>query len=292
MTPKDRTIIRCPKNSESPYFSISRALAQDRSLSWEARGLMLYLLSKPDDWIVQVNDLRQNCGRDKVYKLLEELCNARYMARSEKPGHGEKGKLTHYEYTIFEQPYTENPYTVLPYTAKPTLQNIDTTEKRIDTTAPDGTGSASKPERPRNPWYDVVFDIWHYTASLNGVMAQFLQGKAKQKGYKEYNLTRAITPEQVYEWAAWYRREKLHGDKKLSMIAEPIKVQSSIYEWLDLQQNQPPKQAVIIPYDELTAPSSADFRVYDTDGTYLGMGAEGLKRKAELEAERAMGEAG
>jgi hypothetical protein len=51
------------------------------------------------------------------------------------------------------------------------------------------------------------------------------------------------------------------------------------------------KQPVILQLESPTdsdAPASANFRVYDTDGvTFLGMGEAGLKRKAQLEAERA-----
>lgn len=89
-------------------------------------------------------------------------------------------------------------------------------------------------ERKRNPWYDAVFEIWKYTAALNTVMAQMLQGKAKQKGYQEFNLTVPITPEQLLTWGAWYRATELKGNTALSMLAEPIKVQSSITQWQSL----------------------------------------------------------
>ena len=39
------------------YTCITNALAQDNSLSLRARGLMLYLLSLPDDWQIHLNHL-------------------------------------------------------------------------------------------------------------------------------------------------------------------------------------------------------------------------------------------
>jgi hypothetical protein len=77
--PKPVRIIRASRN-EYTYVIISRATAQDRSLSWAARGVLAYLLSKPDDWQVDAGDLQQGCGRDKVYSLLAELIAAGYLA--------------------------------------------------------------------------------------------------------------------------------------------------------------------------------------------------------------------
>ena len=51
------TIIRAPRSAEHPYFACRRAPAQDEALSWEARGVLWYLLSKPDDWIILESDL-------------------------------------------------------------------------------------------------------------------------------------------------------------------------------------------------------------------------------------------
>src|SRR5258707_13097107 len=42
-------IIRASRKNQ-PYVMISRTTAQDSTLSWAARGVLAYLLSKPDDW--------------------------------------------------------------------------------------------------------------------------------------------------------------------------------------------------------------------------------------------------
>lgn len=94
--------------------------------------------------------------------------------------------------------------------------------------------SADGDKPKRNEWYDAVFDVWKYTASLNTVMAQMLQGVAKQHGYKQYNLEKPITPEQLRKWAVWYRKTELKGDDKLNMLAKPLQVQSSITHWQQL----------------------------------------------------------
>jgi hypothetical protein len=111
-------IIRTPHDTERHWFAMSRATAQDKNLSWEARGVLAYLLSKPSDWKVMVADLKQNCGRDKVRKILFELKSLGYLTITQ--GHDEKGHWTS-EYRVYEtaQPITEKPSTVNPAPDKP-----------------------------------------------------------------------------------------------------------------------------------------------------------------------------
>jgi hypothetical protein len=106
--------------------------------------------------------------------------------------------------------------------------------------SPTGVGdSHSKPAKPKaeraaNPMYDAIKDIWGYTAARNGQMAHLLNGTATKKGYAEYNLEQPITPDELRQWAAWYRQTALGGDAKMSMVEELIKVQSSITRWQEL----------------------------------------------------------
>jgi hypothetical protein len=57
MTDGKITIIRAPRDGENPYCMIRRGTLQDSLLSFETRGMLGYLLSKPRDWRVVVNDL-------------------------------------------------------------------------------------------------------------------------------------------------------------------------------------------------------------------------------------------
>jgi hypothetical protein len=82
--------------------------------------------------------------------------------------------------------------------------------------------------------YDAIKDVWGYTAARNGQMAQLLTGTATKKGYVEYNLDQPVTPDELRQWAAWYRKTALGADEKLNMVEELIKVQSSITRWQEL----------------------------------------------------------
>ena len=76
-------IIRMAKNREHPYTVISNALLEDSRLSFGARGLMAYLLSKPDHWEVRMDDLiaQSPAGRQATQTMVAELLKRGYLTR-------------------------------------------------------------------------------------------------------------------------------------------------------------------------------------------------------------------
>ena len=65
------------------YARISNSVFEDSRLSWEARGLQGYLLTKPDDWKVRLYDLiaRGPAGEHKMRRMLRELEDLGYLYR-------------------------------------------------------------------------------------------------------------------------------------------------------------------------------------------------------------------
>lgn len=74
-------IIRVKKDSR--YFVASNEPFNDKALSWEARGVLGYLLSKPDNWVVRNTDLIKQgpAGREKIERILRELKDNGYLLR-------------------------------------------------------------------------------------------------------------------------------------------------------------------------------------------------------------------
>lgn len=73
------------------YFQVHNEPFNDDTLSWEARGMLGYLLSKPNDWAVRTNDLikRSPAGRKKTQRIINELKERGYMRRfAESDGRG------------------------------------------------------------------------------------------------------------------------------------------------------------------------------------------------------------
>lgn len=123
------TITRAPR-PESNFYILDKRISEDSRLSWGARGLLIFLLGKPDSWNVSISHLRDETkdtakptGRDGVYGLLDELIQAGYVIRSQE--RIESGGFSNNAYVVRESPLPENPYTANPYTANPTLVSTD-----------------------------------------------------------------------------------------------------------------------------------------------------------------------
>jgi hypothetical protein len=92
-----------------PYVVIDRRPLEDARLSWAARGLLGYLLAKPDDWQLRVSDLcrRGDLGRDGVHSLLRQLHELGYLRRTQL--RDERGRAAGYDYTVLEVPCAPGP---------------------------------------------------------------------------------------------------------------------------------------------------------------------------------------
>lgn len=97
-------IIRVKKGrGAARYFVAANEPFTNRAVSWEARGLLAYLLSRPDGWTIQNADLlRQGpAGRDKLSRMLRELKEAGYLVRTRYQN--EDGTFS-WESFVFESP--------------------------------------------------------------------------------------------------------------------------------------------------------------------------------------------
>jgi len=119
-------IIRSPK-PESNFYLLDKRLSEDKKLSWASRGLLIFLLGKPDNWRIsaeylaqQTNESSKKTGKQGVYSLLDELIVAGYVVRSDKQAHDEKtGFLLGYDYVVYDSPCRPEPYKAEPYKAEP-----------------------------------------------------------------------------------------------------------------------------------------------------------------------------
>jgi len=159
------TIIRAPRRHR--FVVMDQRAVEDDRLSWAARGLLCYLLSRPDDWKVLVNDLRKrgNLGRDGIYRLLRELRTvgyAHFQRLRDRNGRIRGGIYLIRE--IADSPYPDLPDTGLPYTAAPgpanpgALPTTDLNLKRTTTTTPTTTKKRSSSGENENR--AVAFAPW------------------------------------------------------------------------------------------------------------------------------------
>jgi hypothetical protein len=139
-------IIRGPR-PESNFYLLDKAISEDRRLGWAARGLLVYLLGKPDHWQVSVQALinettgaSTSSGRDTVYKLLGDLEATGYITRRQ--AKASAGKFAPIDYVVSEVPVRAGqPLPALPHTEKPEAAKPPVTDN------PEA-GGAPLPEKP------------------------------------------------------------------------------------------------------------------------------------------------
>lgn len=162
MNAKQTFIYRAKRDDENPYFQHRRATAQDRALTFEARGMLSYLLSQSDTWKVQPADLEQQCKKSVVYRILGELIRHGYIDRQQE--RDEKKKIIAWHYIVHEEPLVKNllpkkQEVALPEVEKLEIENQDIRDKRVlenkeNTSVPLGTGAQPNPET-----IPVVIDV-------------------------------------------------------------------------------------------------------------------------------------
>ena len=98
-------IQRTPRRNN--FTTIGNGIFMENALSFEAMGLLAYLLSKPDNWQVHVQALvrategtAQKRGENKILALLRELIGAGYITRKRQSS----GKMDYY---VYDEPQGE-----------------------------------------------------------------------------------------------------------------------------------------------------------------------------------------
>ena len=92
------------KHRNKPYVILDKRGLEDEGLSWKAKGILAYLISKPDDWQVYLKQLStaSTDGIDATRSGMKELVDAGYVRRQESKK--ENGKFAGHEYVVYEHP--------------------------------------------------------------------------------------------------------------------------------------------------------------------------------------------
>jgi len=215
------TIIRAKHSKENPYYLGSRKTAQNSNLTWESRGVIAYLISKPDNWQIRISDLQQGCGQQKVYKILRELKKAGYLTGRVRQKQSD-GKFVWTPYEFHEAPCDGKPCDGKPYMVNHHILDNREEQSTEKSTPPDKSGDASatssnsktdtkekkdvapdtspadpdetpapvaKSERKQmlDDLWNAMCEVWPKQAAAAGVLGvrrRFLLGEAKKKDGK------------------------------------------------------------------------------------------------------------
>lgn len=93
------------KKKTRDFTIISNKAINDKRLSFKARGVLFYLLSKPDNWETRITDIINSSDKDgevAIKNALKELRNLGYAKLVRGEFNGKLGSF----YEIYEEPQT------------------------------------------------------------------------------------------------------------------------------------------------------------------------------------------
>ena len=153
---KENQMAVLKNKTQGQYTMVSQRIMKDKSLSLTERGMLLTLLSLPDNWHLTIAGLSQILpdGKEKIAKTLNNLIEKGYVTREQ--NRGDKGQFNSTNLEVHEtpvnsmdgdkdsdkespkvstsSPYPENPYTADRDTGNPYPENSPQSNTNISNT--------------------------------------------------------------------------------------------------------------------------------------------------------------
>lgn len=137
---------------QANYTALPNAIARDRHLALDTKGLLVYLLSLPPKWEIRPQQIAKALspeggrpiGRERLQRMFRELEEAGYMVRSREQTRRDGGYWGGFDYIVGDDPETVSreadgqsvaflPQPGLPSTAQPSTANPATDVIKKDT---------------------------------------------------------------------------------------------------------------------------------------------------------------
>ena len=96
---------RINKDRDNPYVMMNKKFIQNPSLTMQAKGLLTYLLSLPNDWEMRRKELPRHFknGIRSISNVINELINAGYIKRSQ--SRKNNNCFAEVRYDVYENPF-------------------------------------------------------------------------------------------------------------------------------------------------------------------------------------------
>lgn len=183
-----KNIVRVDKNKN--YTVINNTSLYDERLSWKAKAIHAFMLSRPDDWTFYNEEMTQwaKDGFDSLASGLKELKQYGYVKKEQRRGKDGKFEWVTVVYEVppqdvqqpsteqplvdvpcLEKPATENPQVETPFVENPELLNtntrstdsLNTDTPNIQITNHPQNAEQQKPTQLADKGWGVVVDFYH-----------------------------------------------------------------------------------------------------------------------------------
>lgn len=157
MTAIQETIHRA--NFEDHFTTLFNPSVEDQRLTWQAKGLLWYLISRPKNWSINRNHLskiytgpKKNCGKDAVDEMFRELIDLQYITYTKNCPN--TGKMIH-RYDVYPMPYPDFqkmfPKRDIPFMVKsPPIPNNDNNTNNLQVPSEPVSGGKSQTQNKEN----------------------------------------------------------------------------------------------------------------------------------------------
>lgn len=213
------------RNKRKDNFSIiNNDVLNDERLSFKARGLLVYMLSKPDDWQFYTSELQKHSekdGRRSIESALKEIQDAGYLKKEQ--GHKSDGSFDKVNWLLVDKP-TFSPQAQNVQAQNVQAQNVqaqnvqllNTNNTNTNNTNTDNTknNTSSKLDEPNSKTSQLKEDfnkLWKLYPNKKGKATAFNAYKrAMKKGVTNKKIQDGIV---AYKQNVRWQRE--HGFKDL-----------------------------------------------------------------------------
>ena len=185
---RPQTIFRTIKDPDNPYVQIDRRPLDNDQLSFKAKGILTYLMSRPDGWQVNIEDLinRSTDGKSAIRSGIKELKDAGHIRYKELP-RDTAGQFTGtvievYEvpdityasepdtdYRYVDEPDTDYPHAENPHTGKPEYGKSHTSIKELSSNKnnkKEAVSGSAEAEPPKADGFDIMKEYTDFTGNL------------------------------------------------------------------------------------------------------------------------------
>lgn len=145
------------------YVVISKEALEDQKLSFKAKGLWAYCMSRPNDWEFHVSHLSKvsQDGEDSIYSAIKELVKEGYC---DKVQGKEKGRYTSVDYEVREikiiLPQPEKQDTEKQRTENPALLSNEDNQIKNKNNPPPSSQREPLPPLQKDDWRKRISSNW------------------------------------------------------------------------------------------------------------------------------------
>nr|DAP99690.1 MAG TPA: Dna polymerase B [Caudoviricetes sp.] len=228
-------------NKKENFTSIHNKLINDSRISLKAKGIMLYMLSKPENWKYNPKEIAKNSkdGLDSVYSGIKELIEAGYISRTR---HSD-GTVDYFvfedveendiiDFSKKENPNWENPNRENPNRENPNRENPDVykrkntnkeriivnTELKKETSKSDIDDFINSQDKSEE-YKELLFKFLKYRKKIRDTVKTSGPIKLLLKHFKtEADLREALEYMDLYNWKtaepSWIEKKKNGSNNK------------------------------------------------------------------------------